>query len=190
MVSLKRIGIFGGTFDPPHLAHLIIAEHAREQLKLDKVIFIPARIPPHKIGRRTTKAEDRMWMTELAVVGNPFFSVSDIEVSRQGVSYTLDTLKALKTIYPKSQFYLLLGSDNYASFHTWHKPNVIRQLSSIAVYRRGDAVGRVAGVTLLQGPLIDLSSSLIRRRVRKGLSIRYMVPASVEAYIRLHRLYR
>jgi nicotinate-nucleotide adenylyltransferase len=190
MASFKRIGIFGGTFDPPHLAHLIIAEQAREQLRLDKVIFIPARIPPHKIRRKTTSAEDRMWMTELAVAGNPFFSVSDIEVSRQGVSYTIDTLKSLKSIYPKSKFYLLLGSDNYTAFHTWYKPKLIRKLSTLVVYRRGEAGRGTPGVVVIAGPALDLSSSMIRQRIRRRLGIRYMVPNAVETYIRLHRLYR
>jgi nicotinate-nucleotide adenylyltransferase len=191
-----RIGVFGGTFNPPHLGHLIVAESARESLNLDEVLFIPCASPPHKSSRSLADADCRLEMVRLATSGHSGFEVSDIEVQRGGKSYTVDTLRTLTALYPRAQLYLLIGIDNLLELHTWKEPEEIFSLSEVvAINRPGfdpttvrkDYLRRV---TFLRYPSIDISSSEIRRKAKMGKSIRYLVPSAVETYILRHGAYR
>jgi nicotinate-nucleotide adenylyltransferase len=187
----ERVGIFGGTFNPPHLGHLLIAERAREAAQLGKVFFIPAFLPPHKIGREIVSPMHRLEMTRLAVKGNRSFEVSDIEIRKTGISYTVDTVRILRSKMPGAEFFLILGSDSLAEYAGWKEPGEIRVMAQLLVYSRGNEMeGRLpSGVELVRGPAIGISSTDIRGRSARGESIRYLVPASVESYIRKHRLY-
>jgi nicotinate-nucleotide adenylyltransferase len=203
-----RIGIFGGTFDPPHVGHLAAAEWARDQLELDRVVFVPAGTPPHKRGRARSTVAARLAMTRLAVRGQAAFAVSDLETRRGGPSFTIDTLRTLAAREPHASLYLILGEDNLDEFHAWREPEAILALATLVVALRpqpatnvGGAVrrrtacvvrgmGRRGAVVTLDNPGIDLSSSAIRARARGGHSIRYLVPPAVERYICRTRLYR
>ncbi len=189
---MKRIGIFGGTFDPPHLGHLIAAEKVREACVLDEVLFVPAALPPHKAGQSISESYHRLAMTELATQDNASFDVSDIELVRSGPSYTFDTLLALRS--PMKVLSLIIGYDNFATFDTWHRYKEIAQLATLIVVARGpdrdDAADLPENVKLLELPLIDISSTEIRARVREGKSVRYLVPEPVREYIEREGLYR
>jgi nicotinate-nucleotide adenylyltransferase len=196
-----RIGIFGGTFDPVHYGHLLLAEQCREQLELDAVWFIPAAVNPHKQGIHATPANHRMGMLELALAGYAAFRVSDVELARGGTSYTVDTLQALKSEDPTRELVLLIGADSLADLPTWREPERILTLASVAAVNRGRAptnleailpsLPTAAGrVSLVQMPAVDLSATDIRSRAAAGRSIRYMTPRPVEEYIRQHGLYR
>ena len=190
---MRRIGLFGGTFDPPHIGHLALAEGARDQLRLDRVLFVPAGTPPHKRGRPLSGTPARVAMTRLAVRGHPAFRVSTLEARRRGPSFTVDTLRALRAAHPGARLYLLMGEDSLDDFRTWHEPGAIAALATLAVARRPGRRGaarRRAGVVWLDTPVLDLSSSAIRARARSGRSVRVLVPDAVAAYIRRHRLYR
>jgi len=141
---LRRIGLFGGTFDPPHLGHLALAEWARERLGLDHVLFVPAGRPPHKRGARLSSAAARVAMTRLAVRGNPAFRLSTIEVRRGGPSFTVDTLRALRARHAGARLFLIMGEDSLDDFATWREPAAIARLATLAVARRPGAVGSVA----------------------------------------------
>ena len=192
---MKRIGIFGGSFDPPHIGHLIIAQLAREQLSLDEVLFVPAFVPPHKPGGYASTAADRLNMIRLAVRGNPLFHASDVEIRRKGISYTVDTITAFKRRYRGGKLFLIIGGDSLKQFWSWRSPDKILTNASLAVYARSGyelpAKGH-AGVRVhrLAGPLLQISSTDIRKRMASGKSLRYFVPEAVRSYIRSHRLYR
>jgi len=191
--------MFGGTFDPPHVGHLALAEWARERLALDRVVFVPAGRPPHKRGPRLSSAEHRLAMTRLAVRRNPAFEVSTVELETSGPSYTVDTLQRLREGEERAWWFLLVGSDSLEELHTWHEPQSILDLATLAVARRPSATDgagppRLPGglhgrVIELGNPLFEVSSTLVRRRARAGHTIRYLVPDSVAAYIVQHGLY-
>jgi nicotinate-nucleotide adenylyltransferase len=195
---MRRVGLFGGTFDPPHLGHLALAEWAREALALDRVVFMPAGSPPHKTRRTLSPVRQRLAMIRLAVRGTPAFVVSAHEARRGGPSYTVDTLRHLKRAYPGARLYLLMGADSLAEFETWREPGEIARLATLAVAdrpgsRRSHA--RPAGipasrVVWLHNPALALSSSALRKRARQGISLRYLVPEAVAGYIARHRVYR
>jgi nicotinate-nucleotide adenylyltransferase len=194
-VSL-RLGVFGGTFDPVHLGHLAGAEQARDHLRLDRVLFIPARVPPHKAAA-VANADHRFRMTSLAVLDNPGFEVSDVELRREGPSYTVDTLRALKAEAPEdARHYLLIGADSARDLVQWKEHETLLEDSTVVVLGRPGVgaedlpppVGRRA--TFLSTPLLGISSTEIRRLVREGKSVRYLVPDGVESYIRSEGLYR
>jgi nicotinate-nucleotide adenylyltransferase len=191
-----RMGVFGGTFNPPHLGHLIVAESAKEALSLDTVLFIPCASPPHKSSRSLADAECRLEMVKLAISGNSSFQASDIEIQRGGRSYTIDTLRALTAMYPRAQLYLLIGIDNLLELHTWKEPDEIFGLAEVvSVNRPGFEPADVRKdylrrVTSLRYPNIDISSSEIRRKAKMGKSIKYLVPSAVESYILKHGAYR
>jgi nicotinate-nucleotide adenylyltransferase len=194
--QINKMGIFGGTFDPPHLGHLIIAELAREQLGLNIVMFVPAFIPPHKSMRNGATPNERYEMIKKAIQGYRYFQVSRSEIMRKGVSYTADTLSEFKKKYPKTELFLILGSDNLLEFDSWKSPSEILSLATIAVYDRpgfdassSTVMTRVRPIRLLSVS-IDISSSAIRRRVKEGKTIRFLVPASVERFIKSKRLYQ
>jgi nicotinate-nucleotide adenylyltransferase len=190
------VGIFGGTFDPIHVGHLIVAEQARDLLHLDQVLFVPARMPPHKV-QATASAEQRFRMTSLAVEDNPAFAVSDLELRREGPSYTVETLRALRATAPTgARHYLLLGADSARDLEQWREHETLLGDSTVVVLER-PGVGREAmppsvgrHATFLSTPRLDISSTEIRRRVRQGGTVRYLVPVPVENYIRSEGLYR
>jgi nicotinate-nucleotide adenylyltransferase len=189
---VERLGIFGGTFDPPHLGHLIAAEKVRELCKLDQILFIPVFAPPHKSGRAILSAGHRAEMTRLATLGNDRFAVSDIEIKREGNSYTIDTLEQLAN--QETELSLIIGYDQLAMFKTWRRYQDILALSHVIVVARSgsetlidpDLLGRVL---LIELPLIEIASTNIRERVREGRSIRYLVPEPVREYIAREELY-
>lgn len=200
-----RIGIFGGTFDPVHLGHLILAEQCREQAALDQVWFVPAARPPHKLDRPLTRFDQRAEMLALAIAGQPAFRVSDVEKERPGPSYTADTLEALCRQHPGDEFFLLIGSDTVADLPTWHEPwRIVGHAGLVVAARPGHAVLSPAEVRsalrlaadealryqAVQTPLIDIASRDLRCRVAEGRSIRYLVPRAVECYIQDKGLYR
>ncbi len=189
--AVERIGIFGGTFNPPHLGHLLIAEHARQSASLNKVLFVPAFLPPHKVGREIIDSKHRLAMTKLAIAGNRSFIVSDIEMRQRGISYTVGTLHALRAAMPQADLFLIMGSDSLAEVDGWKDPQAIRSLVRFLVYPRDDvSPSRNPDVEFIRGPVVGISSSEIRGRAARGESIRYLVPQSVERYILRHRLYR
>ncbi|MDP1797834.1 MAG: nicotinate-nucleotide adenylyltransferase [Planctomycetaceae bacterium] len=194
-----RIGLYGGTFDPIHLGHLILAEQCREQLQLDAVWFIPAGEPPHKPPGGRTPGRQRLEMLELAIAGHDRFQALDIEVNRSGPSFTVETLTELHQPHPSTDFWWLMGADAVRDFPTWREPERIVTLARLGAVNRGgipipEAItarerfgDRIDDVTM---PTITLSSSDIRQRVSEGKSVRYLVTRSVEVYIQQHGLYR
>lgn len=188
-----RIGVFGGTFDPPHTGHLIVASVAFDALRLDRLIFVPAGVPPHKLGAVVASAEQRLEMVRRAVADDPRFEVDDLELRRQGASYTVDTLRALRAREPEAELFFLLGADQLRELHGWREPDEVARLARLAVLSRGgDAIpdaGRYR-ITPVAVPRIDLAATEIRRRVRAGESVRYMVPEGVRKMLERERLYR
>jgi nicotinate-nucleotide adenylyltransferase len=204
-----RLGVFGGSFDPVHLGHLLLAEACREGAGLDRVVFVPAALAPHKTAGTRASAQHRLAMLALAVAGNDRFAVSTLEIDRGGVSYTVDTLAAVHREHPSATLHLILGPDSLEQFPTWRDPAGILSLARlVAVEREGlDDVAAIcasAGIETLLGaagvravidgrvslPAIGLRSTEIRARRAAGLGIRYRVPAAVERYIVTHELYR
>lgn len=185
------IGLFGGSFDPVHHGHLIVAQVAAEKLGLDLLRFVPARAQPFKIGQHRTSAEHRAAMLSLAIAGAPGFAVELSELHRPGPSYTVHTLQNLREREPGAEFVLLLGADAAADLPGWREAELIPQLARIAVFARpGSAVPELPWIgSLVEVPAIDISATDVRRRVREGRSIRYWVPDSVAEYIAIHRLY-
>jgi nicotinate-nucleotide adenylyltransferase len=198
-----RIGIFGGTFDPVHLGHLILAEQCRAQAHLDRVWFMPAAHPPHKSGPGLTRFEQRCEMLELATAGHSAFQVVRIEKDLPPPSYTANTLAELSRLHPEDQFDLIMGSDGLPDLPGWHQPQqVIERAGLIVVPRPGvmlwtaerlaTALGLDVAMVRLRFvacPLIEISSRELRRSIADGMSIRYMVPRAVEEYIRDRKLY-
>jgi len=198
----QRLGILGGTFDPPHIGHLWLAALAADALGLDRVLFMPAAQPPHKGGRIVTKATDRLLMTRLAIAGEPTFELSPIEMERTGPSYTIDSVTELKRAYPDAQHFLVMASDSLAQIDTWREPDrLLAEVEWVVGPRGGSQLpdrpalearfgANARRIHLLEGPSLDVSSSEIRRRVAAGLTIHYLVPRDVEELILLRRLYR
>jgi len=196
----RKVGVLGGTFDPVHIGHLLLAESAREELGLERVVFMPAGRPWRKASREVSPAEHRLAMLRLAVAGNDAFEVSTIEVEREGPTYTVETLEELRRMDPGAALFFIVGEDALADLPNWREPQRILELATVAVagrtaegpnLRQAEAMmpGLVARAVWLRMPIIEISATGIRERVRLGLSIRYRVPAAVEAYIREHRLY-
>ncbi len=189
----------GGTFDPVHYGHLIIAETARVEFNLDRVLWIPAGDPPHKPGRVRTPQEHRHAMVLLATAAHPQFEVSRIELERSGPSFTFDTVTALRERHPSAELFFLTGADAILEILTWHRhADVIHLCRFIAATRPGHDLGRLGTVLparylqcidTIATPGVDISSTQIRERVRSQASIRYLLPDSVETYIQKHRLY-
>lgn len=195
-----RLGVLGGTFDPPHYGHLALAETARVQLGLARVLFVPAGDPPHKPGYPLSPAVHRAAMVKAAIADNPAFVLSRVDLDRPGPHYTVDMLALLNGMFAGAEFYFLMGSDSLAQFPTWRDPaGIIRQAILAVMERPGwtadlDALewevpGVRERVVWLDAPRLDLSATDLRRRVREGLPVRYLVPPAVEAYIREHTLY-
>lgn len=193
-----RIGVFGGTFDPVHLGHLIVAEAARAEARLERVLFVLSPRPPHKDVAELAPVSHRLAMLRLAVTGNPYFAISTIELQREGASYTVDTLRQLKATpeYVAAELHLLLGMDSLAGLEQWREPEAILKLARLLVYPRLQA-GPVQNVRpefrqacrILDCPIVEISSTEIRRRLQQGGTIRYLVPESVRHYLQANRLY-
>lgn len=190
----NRIGIFGGTFDPPHNGHLAIAEKAKKQLKLTKVFFVPANIAPHKQNKMASSATSRLRMLQLLIEKKKYFNISTTELHRKGISYTIDTVKTFYKRYPNAELTLIIGTDNLAQFHIWKSPKLILRFTKIAVYdRKGYSQYKEnnrIGAIRLKGRHIGISSTEIRDRVAKGLSIKSYVPLTIASYIKKHSLYK
>ena len=191
-----RVGVMGGTFDPIHFGHLRAAENAREALDLDVVRFVPASVPPHRPGAAGS-ALDRYAMVALATAAHPSFVVSDVEIRRDGPSYTADTLAALRSAAPHEELYLIVGSDTFPEIRTWRDPDRILSLCRLAVVHRPGEVRQAEApefpaerVFWVEGAGLHVSATDIRRRVREGHSVRYLVPDGVADYIRKRGLYR
>jgi nicotinate-nucleotide adenylyltransferase len=190
-----RLGIFGGSFDPPHLGHLLPVIDAAESLGLDAVRFVPAAVQPLKVGRASAGPQHRLAMTQRLVAGVPGFAVDSTEIDRAGLSFTVDTLATLAAETPGAELVLIVGADAFALFEQWREPERIRALADVAVLVRGGEQASVAGdaaagVTLLQTRRVDISSTELRARVADGRTIRGFVPAAVADYIAEHRLYK
>jgi len=195
-----RLGLFGGTFDPIHLGHLILAEQCREACGLDRVWFVVTGEPPHKLGGRTAVAH-RLEMARIALAGHPQFEVSEIEAKRPGPHYSVETLESVRRESPVDEFFFLIGADSLADLPAWRDPGRIAQLATIVVVNRpgiaefdpanlpdfGPRSHELLNVTI---PPIGICSTDLRRRVAEGRSIRYQVPRGVEAYIEAQGLYR
>lgn len=191
-----KIGIFGGTFNPPHLGHLIVAEQVRIQFSLDKVFFIPSYISPHKQEGEETLSRHRFEMTSIAVQHNKWFDCLDIEIKKGGPSFTVDTLTDLRSVYKHDELFLLMGMDNYRSFHTWKEPETILTLASLIVMNRPRFPIEVNpqiksdNISFSTVSDIGISSTDIRNKVHRGEPIRYLVPDGVLEYIIGNRLYQ
>lgn len=193
-----KVGIFGGTFNPPHIGHLIVAEFIREEANLDKIIFIPCASPPHKQNQKylsqMASAHHRFEMVKIAISENPFFEVSDIEIKRGGISYTVETVSYLVEKFPERDFYLLIGADQFEEFHMWKDPDeIVKKVHLLVFNRYGYKVTESKFskyATFIAVPNVDISASSIRDRIRLGKSIRYLVPVGVEEYIYRNNLYR
>ena len=188
-----RIGVFGGTFDPPHLGHLLAATDAAEALALHQVLFVPAATQPLKAGRLAgASPADRRAMVELLVAGDDRFSVEPMELERGGLSFTVDTLRALRERYPAgtADLVLLLGADAAAQFSHWREPGEVRRLAEVVVLRRGEGSAAPEGFRAVPTRRVDISSSEVRERVRAGRDIRGFVTDPVAAYIARTGLYR
>ncbi|HTU18992.1 MAG TPA: nicotinate-nucleotide adenylyltransferase [Gemmataceae bacterium] len=200
-----RVGIFGGTFDPVHTGHLLLAEQGREQGRLDEVWFVPTAHPPHKDEPALTRFEQRVEMLALAVAGNRAFRIEELEKERPGPSYTADTLAELRRRHPSHEFLLLVGSDTLLDLPHWYLPlRVLEQADLLVMARPGSAVLSVEELRarlhapdslplrleVVEMPQIDISSRDLRRRAAAGRSLRYFLPRAVECYIHDKKLYR
>lgn len=199
---IERVGLLGGTFDPVHYGHLLLAEEARVAVPLDRVLFVPAGQPPHKLGEPHTAAAHRLRMLELAIEDNPAFGISRVDLDRPGPHYSVDMVRLVQEeLGPAVELFFLMGSDSLAHILTWHEPQqLVKQCRLVVAGRPGYAVdlSQLARelpaveerLHFISMPLIEISGADLRRRVRAGYSIRYQVPEPVRQYIEAHRLYR
>ena len=191
---MSKVGIFGGTFDPIHHGHLITAQSVREIRDLDKIIFIPSFISPHKADVNSASPEHRMNMLKLAVEGIDFFEVSEYEIKKEGISYTIDTLKEFKKKYDELEF--IIGYDNIFKFHTWKNPDEIMKITKILVLKRKSSLPPphedkyVKSALFVETRGIEISATDIREKVTQGMPIHYLVPEKVKEYIYSFNLYK
>ncbi len=185
---VERVGLFGGTFDPVHLGHLILAEDALEELDLDRIIFLPAAISPHKKNHPpSVSATERLEMLHLAIEGEPRFSVDDRELHRKGPSYTIDTVRSLLGDCPGVRFLYLIGADHLRDLESWHEIAELKNLIDFAVFQRSEGAACAANEFQVVQRRIDISSTEIRERLAKGHSVRYLLPETVYRYMMIHR---
>ena len=187
-----RIGIFGGTSDPPHVGHLIVASDACEALELDRLLFIPSAAPPHKKGQVQAGAEARLEMVRAAIAGDSRFEADDIELRREGASYTVDTLRVLHERYPDAELFFILGVDQLRELDTWREPGEVARLARLAAVSRGGEPPPETSYPIVDVPVtrIDVSSTQIRRRIGAGRPVRYLVPVAVAEVVERLDLYR
>lgn len=199
---MRRLGVLGGTFDPIHHGHLVAAQEAHYQLALDRVLFVPAGNPHHKPELPATAPHHRLRMIELAITGKPHFGISRVDLDRPAPCYTLDTLRLLRSALGEGcEFVFVAGADSLGDIRNWHRPRQILELCDLGIVQRPDVrvdfaalEAQLPGLTerlhWIQMPLLEISSSDLRQRVRRGLPISYLVPPAVEKYIEEHALYR
>jgi len=188
MIPPRKIGLFGGSFDPIHHGHLILARQAREDLGLDRVIFIPAGVSPHKLGRPPAPAEDRCEMLEAAIRGEAGFFWDDCEVRRDGPSFAIDTVRLMRSKFPEAEIFYFIGEDNVSALDTWKDIALLRELARFVVLSRGGEPGG-HGFPVV-GRNVEISSTEIRNRIARGLSVRYFLPEPTCHIILKNRLYR
>jgi len=192
--TMSRIGLFGGTFDPVHLGHLVVAEWMTDTLELDKTIFIPNNIHPFKKRSDIADAKHRFEMTKRAIRKFSYFDIDDYELTKKGVSYTVDTVRHYKDNNPGTEIYYLMGADNLDDFVSWKQPHEILKLVNLVIYNRfGVDIDETLDherMIVMDSPFIDISSTHIRHRIRTGKSFRSLVPDDVHQYIVDHKLYR
>jgi nicotinate-nucleotide adenylyltransferase len=199
-VTQRRIGLLGGTFDPPHIGHLVLAEFATQELDLERLLFVPAGDPPHKQGEDKTPVEHRMVMLEKAIHGNNRFHISRIDIDRPGPHYSLDMVRLIGAVYPDAELYFVMGGDSFNDFPKWHRPHDLMQLCKLAVMRRPyepihldmhETIipGLVERTVMIDAPLMSISSTLLGERLAQGKSVRYLMPDSVLDYILANGLY-
>ncbi|MTI66677.1 MAG: nicotinate-nucleotide adenylyltransferase [Firmicutes bacterium] len=199
----KKYGVMGGTFNPIHLGHLVVAEEIRHKLNLDKVIFVPTGNPPHKDNKELTDAKDRYLMTLLATVTNPNFKVSSIEVEREGISYTIDTIKAFRSKYKDTEFYFITGADALLELHTWKNVSELLNLCKfVTATRPGFELSKIEteiknlekrynrNIYNISVSALQISSTDIRQRIKDERSVKYLLPDPVKYYIDKNCLYR
>lgn len=187
---MKKIGILGGTFNPPHIGHLIIANEVLNQLALDEIWFMPNQEPPHKQAPSNVTSEDRLEMVKRAVKGNPKFKVETIELNRTGRSYTFDTMHQLNALYPDFLFYFIIGADMIEYLPKWHRiDDLLKLVSFVGLKRPSYSEKTKYPVIQVEAPSIDLSSSLLRNRIMEGKSTQYLIPEEVRLYIEENQLY-
>ncbi len=187
MISSEKIGLFGGSFDPIHHGHLILARDAMESLGLDRVIFIPANVSPHKLARPPVAARLRCEMVAAAIAGEPRFSMDACEAERERPSFAVDTVKLMQRRFPQAEFFYFIGEDNVSSLHTWWEIDEFKKLASFVVLARGN-LESAEGFPVIRRS-IDISSTDIRNRIARGLSVRYLLPDAVWAILTRHQLY-
>lgn len=191
---MLKVGIYGGSFDPIHNGHLITAQAVKEMRELDKIIFVPSYISPHKQDTETSDVEHRVNMLQLAIKNVPYFEMSDIEINRKMISYTADTLREMSERYKHLE--LIIGYDNIFKFHTWRQPDEIIRLAKLVVLRRKLNIPRgkqnkfYRAAAFVKSPFIQISGSVIRRRLGENLPINFMVPEKVQEYILKNKLYK
>lgn len=201
--NCKRIGILGGTFNPVHIGHLFMAEHARVEMELDMILFIPTGVPYMKNSKEILPSDSRMKMLELSIASNPYFLTSDIEIKREGNTYTFETLEELHQLYPNAELFFLVGADCLFTIERWYQPQRIFDNCTLLAANRNDVPQKEllekkqflenrfhAKVVLLDVPQIDISSTKVRDNVKQGKSIRYMVTNQVHDYILQNNYYR
>lgn len=189
--SSKKVGLLGGTFNPPHIGHLIIAEQVRDQLGLEKIHFLPSYTPPHRNGKTTIDYKYRLIMLEKTIQNDEAFDIDLTEINRKGKSFTYDTIKELKEKNPDTEYYFIIGADMVEDLPNWHKiDELVTLVQFVAVNRPGYRLQTTYPVIVLDIPDIDISSSLIRQKVTDGTSIKYLVTSDVNAYIENEGLYK
>lgn len=187
---MKKVGILGGTFNPPHYGHLLIASEVQESLHLDKIWFMPNHEPPHKQKPESANDQNRLQMLKLAVSGNPGFQIQTIELEREGPSYTIDTMKLLNEKYRDHQFYFIIGADMIEYLPKWYKiDELVKLVQFVGVARPSYSRQTDYPVQYVDVPVIDISSSIIRERLHNGKSVKYLLPDNVIAYIKENHLY-
>ncbi|MBM7554695.1 nicotinate-nucleotide adenylyltransferase [Thalassobacillus pellis] len=186
---MKKVGLLGGTFDPPHLGHLIIAEEVHRSLELDEVWLIPSHVPPHKSGP-LADGKARLEMTERAVADNSHLAVSDIELEREGKSYTVHTIRQLKENYPDAKFFFIIGGDMVQYLPKWHAiDRLLEMIEFVGVKRTGYLLESPYPIHEVEVPAIEVSSSMLRERLKNGMGTKYLLPDRVLEYIKEHGLY-
>jgi len=188
MNPLRKLGLFGGSFDPIHHGHLILAREALESLGLDRVIFIPSGISPHKLARPPAPADLRCQMVEASVRDEPGLDWDDCEIRRPGPSFAIDTVREMAARHPGADLYFFIGEDNLVGLHTWKDIAALKALVKFVVLSRGHGTPD-QGFPVISRP-VDISSTEIRNRIARGLSVRYLVPGSACEILSQHRLYR
>lgn len=202
-MACEKIGIMGGTFNPIHIGHLILAEQALEQYELDKIWFMPSKTPPHKVNQYIESDVHRLELVKLAIVGHPNFSISTMEIEREGTTYTADTLELLTRHHPNNEYFFIMGGDSIFQLETWYQPEeILKRTHILAASRYGITEEKMlnqiqylnekyqAKVKLLRVPMIDISSNMLRSAISHGKTVRYYLPESVIEYIRFHNLYQ